>query len=582
METGVERIVDQVVNPKINSVFLPKVEDLSYKYMGVEKPKERRLKVETNHLGFLPNLDLEQVSPDSSNKSKSPQSQVEADDNMSFDDADDKMEDFESPAFEPLESFRSDDVKEDSCIDMDIAVSEDMEYEAQNNNAAEEVHNENSLNDDAKSNLSSISGLTSNESTNCMDDTKPIELIVKEEIKEEPEEVTENYAEAPEIHVKVEEEQKENSEYDDMSSNQTVQPLQGDQEISADSESKIEPKKEIHSVITDNLKQDSALSLISSNSQISTVVNCNTNQDMPGADEGQNDGLADASSNIEATKTQVEDSIRDMSLCDISEEAQMQKFNDSSSSENSATDKNEVKVDDKAKTVTNFDISKDEIKFEGTERHPLREAIEEEMHKPSNDIEPSTPTDIERPKFEPSSFHIRPNHVSCSDLNVEDVRTSLSDVFDTNSSQSHSNNLVIVETNDDDASVNKSRDFSQSRNISPLTQESNPATEKDLSIERNPSIEESEVSIEKGLSQESSCSKDKNDRKVANSSNRSSSNQNGKERSKDRERSSTSIKDRSSSSSSYNKDKYRKSSTSHSSTRHRSERDKNKNSVSYN
>lgn len=38
MDPGVERIVDQVVNPKIYSVIEPEVEEVIYNYMGIEKP----------------------------------------------------------------------------------------------------------------------------------------------------------------------------------------------------------------------------------------------------------------------------------------------------------------------------------------------------------------------------------------------------------------------------------------------------------------------------------------------------------------------------------------------------------------
>lgn len=40
MDAGVERIVDQVVNPKILSVIEPEVEGIMYNVLGVEKPKE--------------------------------------------------------------------------------------------------------------------------------------------------------------------------------------------------------------------------------------------------------------------------------------------------------------------------------------------------------------------------------------------------------------------------------------------------------------------------------------------------------------------------------------------------------------
>jgi hypothetical protein len=44
----VERIVDQVVNPKILTVFMPQVEDVVYKFLGIEKPK----KAKKNHNGM--------------------------------------------------------------------------------------------------------------------------------------------------------------------------------------------------------------------------------------------------------------------------------------------------------------------------------------------------------------------------------------------------------------------------------------------------------------------------------------------------------------------------------------------------
>lgn len=40
LDIGVERIVDQVVNPKILTVFMPQVEDVVYKFLGIEKPKK--------------------------------------------------------------------------------------------------------------------------------------------------------------------------------------------------------------------------------------------------------------------------------------------------------------------------------------------------------------------------------------------------------------------------------------------------------------------------------------------------------------------------------------------------------------
>ncbi|XP_058807189.1 biorientation of chromosomes in cell division protein 1-like 1 isoform X2 [Phymastichus coffea] len=63
LEVGVDRIVDQVVNPKVYSVFMPKIEDVVYKYLGIERPKPQR-----NGACDLKDLlptDLDPVSPES-------------------------------------------------------------------------------------------------------------------------------------------------------------------------------------------------------------------------------------------------------------------------------------------------------------------------------------------------------------------------------------------------------------------------------------------------------------------------------------------------------------------------------------
>lgn len=64
-----ERIVDQVVNPKVASVFIPQVEDLVYNYLGIprKKPAETAGTAETSNgkvVDLLP-TDLEAVSPGS-------------------------------------------------------------------------------------------------------------------------------------------------------------------------------------------------------------------------------------------------------------------------------------------------------------------------------------------------------------------------------------------------------------------------------------------------------------------------------------------------------------------------------------
>lgn len=157
LETGVERIVDQVVNPKINSVFLPKIEDISYKYLGIEKPKpldDQPLKIELcPDEDIKPTIlssdldDLEAVSPDSSGSKKSfkdstedlkpPVDLIKTELNDSGDKVDD---DFESPAFEPLQGS--------------LLTGSD------------------SVNGEEDSKLSDISGLTSQDSVNSEKDSQ--------------------------------------------------------------------------------------------------------------------------------------------------------------------------------------------------------------------------------------------------------------------------------------------------------------------------------------------------------------------------------------------------------------------------
>lgn len=100
-----ERIVDQVVNPKINSIFLPKVTEIVYMYLGLEQPKEQhkvcteQLKIKTENL--LP-TDLEAVSPGSDIlEPKVEKMEVET---ASLDDS--KNDEEESPPFEPIEEIK--------------------------------------------------------------------------------------------------------------------------------------------------------------------------------------------------------------------------------------------------------------------------------------------------------------------------------------------------------------------------------------------------------------------------------------------------------------------------------------------
>ncbi|CAO1307317.1 unnamed protein product [Diamesa serratosioi] len=114
LESGVSRIVDQVVDPKMSFIH-ETVEEILYNYAGVPKPSLKAVKHENGILNalevqtdLLP-TDLEAVSPDSDKKSNISDApgdivEEEVDEEMEIVE-DEPEEDFESPAFEPLENL---------------------------------------------------------------------------------------------------------------------------------------------------------------------------------------------------------------------------------------------------------------------------------------------------------------------------------------------------------------------------------------------------------------------------------------------------------------------------------------------
>ncbi|XP_063629687.1 biorientation of chromosomes in cell division protein 1-like 1 [Cydia splendana] len=89
LEQGVERIVDQVVNPKVASVFIPQVEDLVYNYLGIARKKstpETSNDKGNTSTDLLP-TDLEAVSPGSvKSDDKDEQMEESKDEGMELDD----------------------------------------------------------------------------------------------------------------------------------------------------------------------------------------------------------------------------------------------------------------------------------------------------------------------------------------------------------------------------------------------------------------------------------------------------------------------------------------------------------------
>ncbi|KPI93663.1 Biorientation of chromosomes in cell division protein 1-like [Papilio xuthus] len=82
LEQGVERIVDQVVNPKVASVFIPQVEDLVYNYLGITRKKSvNNAETSEDKTELLP-TDLEAVSPGSVKSNEDKNEVMEVDSNV--------------------------------------------------------------------------------------------------------------------------------------------------------------------------------------------------------------------------------------------------------------------------------------------------------------------------------------------------------------------------------------------------------------------------------------------------------------------------------------------------------------------
>lgn len=260
-----------------------------------------------------------------------------------------KADDLESPAFEPIECASDIKIKheyiERQDDDMDISDGDDVPLQM---NGSMLIPN-----DEAKSNMSSISGLTSSDSQNeCTAGITDADIAVKTECK----------FDAYESWNGSDEKDSESLLAPQLPTEPCLAP-----EISLDTAQKLPQTENVIStdVLIEHMSQDSVLSQVSSTSRLSIITNNNTNTRM---DDGDSNHIEIDTSNCEKAAT---------NTCpyDISEEAQMQKFNESSSSNNSliidtenvsnGTNKFEGKC---VERMTSFDIKRQEIKFEGTSR----------------------------------------------------------------------------------------------------------------------------------------------------------------------------------------------------------------------
>lgn len=151
MDQGVERIVDQVVNPKIASVFIPQVEDMVYKCFGIEKPDKDQKNLDENETKPFLSGDLGVVCADSeklntriSPESKMPETKsidVKHENRISEDSCDSsKEDDFESPAFEPITDVKMErninDFNSQGAIEKLTYVATDSQVSSDSNTSA--------------------------------------------------------------------------------------------------------------------------------------------------------------------------------------------------------------------------------------------------------------------------------------------------------------------------------------------------------------------------------------------------------------------------------------------------------------
>lgn len=101
-------------------MFLPLVEDVVYKYLGIEKRQDPQNKANVNATDLLPK-DLEAVSPESVQSSKHDEQKEDTDTlNESLTS---KMDEDESPPFEPLEGCQPTvmTVQEETSLDSELS-----------------------------------------------------------------------------------------------------------------------------------------------------------------------------------------------------------------------------------------------------------------------------------------------------------------------------------------------------------------------------------------------------------------------------------------------------------------------------
>lgn len=271
--------------------------------MGVERPSEMRLKLEIG-TDILPVNDLEQVSPDSE-KSRSNDSKLPIN-VLDTHFKNYQIFDYFDAKTDDLESPAFEPI-EPPKIETKSLNNDDADDDMDISDGSDTPHQMNEI----KSNVSSISGLTSNDSNTSTND------FVETSFKNITEKQLKN---------------------DLRSGKEKVVSTSVFTSHSSD-------------VVIDHDSELSQVSSETSTSRLSIVTNniTNSNDEYKGTQTERSDGFTNSDC-----------------LYGISEEAQMQKFNESSSSTDSST---KTSMEEFSRSqITQFNIKNENIKFEGTER----------------------------------------------------------------------------------------------------------------------------------------------------------------------------------------------------------------------
>lgn len=175
LDAGMERIVDQVVGPKVYSMFMPQIEEVVYKFLGIERPKPRERNGSTCLKDLLPK-DLDPVSPESVKNDNEKEEDMEIDVTTPEPEPEPEFEVKTEPEvrepertmdLEKSEELEPMEINKQETLD-DCLKPEEKEEEEEDSPTFEPIDIMN-LNESNDSHLSGISELTSHRSNSPQD-----------------------------------------------------------------------------------------------------------------------------------------------------------------------------------------------------------------------------------------------------------------------------------------------------------------------------------------------------------------------------------------------------------------------------